>query len=343
MTDANATAPNRRPAQAARTPKIDRDDLAGDSHAKQTAAFQKDLREGLSSSPKWIPAKWLYDDRGSELFDHITRLDEYYPTRVEAEIFNAALPEIAKKVGPRVELIEPGAGNGEKAAKVLNALDDPAAVVPFDISSDYVARSGERLRERFPDLEIRPIVGDFFNPPDLPAHDADTNARMVFFPGSTIGNMERPFRHKLLSGFAKLAGHDGFVLLGLDLRKDRETLEAAYDDREGVTRQFTANILTRASREAGADFNLDNYTAYATWNDADSRVELGVQPAADQAVTIGSQSFEIAAGERIKTEHSYKFEIDRFLKEEAEPASLAEVERWTDPKGWYAVLLLRHT
>lgn len=312
-----------------------------DDHGHTAAdVFVDDLVEGLGRERKAIPTMYLYDERGSDLFDRICELDAYYPTRTEAAIFERALPEAAELIGERAFVIEPGAGNGEKAVKLLRALKNPAAVAAVDISLTYAEASARILSEKLGDVEVFPVCADFTQEHDVPDPESSVGRRVVFFPGSTIGNFAPEARLRLLRAFRRTAGDNGMLLVGFDLRKDRETLELAYDDPEGVTAEFNLNVLRRANREAGADFDLDRWRHRATWNPELGRVELEVVSEVDQTVTVGGRSFEIAAGEAVYTESSYKFTLDGFSAVLGEVGFAVE-RAWTDDGDRFAVLLAR--
>lgn len=307
--------------------------------AAQDRAFRDDVLTGLAADSKSIPAKHLYDGRGSELFTRICGLDDYYVTRTERSIYDAHLPEIAARLGPEVVLIEPGGGDGEKAEIVLSALDRPAAYVPIEISLDAVGDAATRLAERFPTVKFHPICGDFTKHIDLPEEIA-AGRRVVFFPGSTIGNFEPRTRVKILERFAELAGPKGDLLIGFDLIKDPDVLVAAYDDSEKVTAAFNTNLLDRMNRELDADFDPGAFDYEARWNSELGRVEMGQISLKEQRVSVAGESFEFAKGERLHTENSYKFTVERF-SEEATKADLRLVSHWTDAREWFCVALFR--
>jgi L-histidine N-alpha-methyltransferase len=301
----------------------------------------RDAIEGLTAEVKTLPCKYLYDERGSELFDRICETEDYYPTRTEVSILERALPEISKAVGPGEVVIEPGAGSGQKTVMLIDALERPAAIVPIDISPDYVDASCEALQQKFPGVEVRGVVADFTEPMELPEVARDEDRRLVFFPGSTVGNFEPGERRKLLKGFADLAGHGGRLLLGFDLRKDEETLLRAYDDSEGVTAAFNLNILDRLNRELDAGFDVDSFRHEAKWNPDAHRVEMHLVSEKRQVVEIDEHRIEFDAGESIHTENSHKFDADGMLGELGSLGFSAE-GTWFDEQRRFAVTLLRH-
>ncbi|MAY74560.1 MAG: L-histidine N(alpha)-methyltransferase [Phycisphaerae bacterium] len=301
--------------------------------------FLEDVLNGLSLDQKAIPPKYLYDDEGSRLFDEICETTDYYPTRTEAAIFREHIAEMAERIGPGVAVIEPGAGSGEKAVMLIDALDRPEAVVPVDISLDYVRRSAEALAERFPTIPIYPVCADFTKPMAMPAEIDPTAPRLVFFPGSTVGNFAPAQRRALLRLFADVAGAGGSVLLGVDMKKSSARLEAAYDDSAGVTSAFNHNLLARMNRELGANFEDKAFRYTARWDDKEGCVWMGLQSLRDQSVVIGDRIFEFKDGERMHTESSYKFTLGEF-ETEALACGLKTLKAWTDAKGDFAVFHL---
>jgi dimethylhistidine N-methyltransferase len=304
----------------------------------QTAAtteFLRDVLDGLSQEPKLLACKYFYDARGSELFDRICELEEYYPTRCEAEVLQRRASEMADLFGPRCVLIEYGSGSSRKTRLLLDHLREPAAYVPVDISAEHLLRSARALTIRYPGLPIRPVAADFtrhFALPPLPAADR----RIVFFSGSTVGNFQPAEAVTLLAHIARLVGPGGGLLIGVDLRKDRKTLERAYDDREGVTAAFNLNLLVRINRELAADFVLERFQHVAVYNDAASRIEMHIRSLEDQTVHLGDRKIQFARGETICTEYSYKYSIDDF-RALAARAGFAVERVWTDSEALYSV------
>ncbi|HET9597197.1 MAG TPA: L-histidine N(alpha)-methyltransferase [Anaeromyxobacteraceae bacterium] len=299
-------------------------------------AFVADLVAGLSRRPKEIPCKWLYDARGSHLFEQICDLPEYYPTRTELGIMEAHVRAMAALVGPGCALVEYGAGSGLKTRLLLQHLAAPAAYVPVDISPAALADASARLARTFPDLLLRPVCGDFTVPLALPLGDLEARRRAVFFPGSTVGNFHKPEMVAFLAMVARQCGPGGGLLIGVDLRKERAILEAAYDDARGVTAAFDLNVLVRANREAGADFRLDRWRHEARWDERAGRVEMHLVATSPQQVHVGGHAFFIDDGESIWTESSYKYGLREF----AALAALAgwRSERvWTDERAWFSV------
>ena len=301
--------------------------------------FREDVLEGLAREQKAISPKHLYDARGSDLFEAICELDEYYPTRTEAAIFDRVLAEIADAIGPGAVLIEPGAGSGEKAERLLEAMHDPAAFVPVEISRSFVEAAADRIAEGFEDVVVAPVCEDFTRglivPDDLP-----DGPRVVFVPGSTLGNFDPKARHGLLEDFAEAAGKGGLVLLGTDLKKDPAILRAAYNDADGVTAAFNLNLLTRINRELGASFDPDLFVHDAPWVEERSRVEMRLVATRAHEVRVDDQTFAFDEGEWIHTESSNKFTPDEF-DALATRAGLTLEDAWTDERTWFRVALYR--
>ena len=301
--------------------------------------FLRDVFAGLSGEPKSLPCKYLYDVAGSALFDRICELPEYYPTRTEQAIFDAHAGEIAAAVGPEAALVEFGSGSSTKTRTVLDACREsggPAAYVPLDISREHLLASAEELRCDYPDLAVVPVVADFTEPvrlPELPPHAR----KVVFFPGSTLGNFSADTARDLLARIGALVGPGGGLILGLDLKKDPAVLEAAYDDAAGVTAAFTSNLLVRINRELGGDFVPAAFRHVARWNEADGRVELFQVSERDQTVTVAGRSFTFEAGEPIHVENSHKYDPDG-IADLAGAAGWEVARTWTDAGKKFAVV-----
>ncbi len=298
--------------------------------------FLHDLLEGLAKPQKEIPCKWLYDARGSQLFERITELEEYYPTRTELAIMEANVMSMAAALGPACALIEYGSGSGLKTRLLLQYLRDPAAYVPVDISAPALASAAARLAAAFPGLDLRPVCADFTQPLRLPLEHVRAKRRAVFFPGSTIGNFHKPEMVSFLREVARQAGPGGGLLIGVDLRKERSILEAAYDDRRRVTAAFDLNVLARANHELGTSFDLDAFRHESRWDERHGRVEMHLVAKWAQTVLVGGARIAFAAGESIWTECSYKYDLPEF----AALSALAgwRTERvWTDERAWFSV------
>jgi dimethylhistidine N-methyltransferase len=303
-----------------------------------TADFLRDVVDGLAHELKTLPCKYFYDVHGSELFDRICELPEYYPTRCETEVLHDRAAEMADLFGPRCVLIEYGSGSSRKTRLLLDKLHDPAAYVPVDISAEHLLLSARALSVRYPGLAIRPLAADFTRPFTLPPLPA-AERRVVFFSGSTIGNFQPPEAVGLLVHIARLVGSGGGLLIGVDLKKDRKTLERAYDDRAGVTAAFNRNVLVRINRELGADFNIDRFQHRAIYDEAPGRIEMHLVSTHAQTVHVGDQSFRFSRGETICTEYSYKYAIDEF-RALAARAGFALEHVWTDADSLYSVQYL---
>ena len=298
-----------------------------------------DVLDGLSQDDKTLPSRWLYDERGSELFEEITQLPEYYPTRTEAAIFKTYAGEMAEAIGPEAVLVEYGAGAAVKTRIVLDALERPAAYVPLDISEDFLRAAAADLAADYPKLSVVPVAADFSAPVDLDALGIGAGHRVGFFPGSTIGNLTDGQIVDFFSAAAKTLGAGAKFLLGADLRKSPDILVPAYDDAAGVTAAFNLNLLTRLNRELGADFNVEAFRHEARWNDEKSWIEMHLVSTAAQTATIAGRSFDFAEGESIHTEISRKFDMDG-LAHHAARGGWRYVRQWTDEKDWFCVALL---
>jgi dimethylhistidine N-methyltransferase len=300
--------------------------------------FLSDVLEGLSRPQKDLPCKWLYDERGSALFEQICDLPEYYLTRTELAIMERHVRGMAEALGPGCALVEYGSGSSLKTQLLLGHLRSPAAYLPVDISPDALAGAAERLGRRFPGLPIVPVCADFTAPLELPVVPG-ARRRAVYFPGSTIGNFHKLDAVSFLSRIRAECGRGGALLLGADLLKDRKTLLAAYDDARGVTAAFDLNLLVRANRELGADFRLEAWEHEARFNDRYGRIEMHLVSRAAQRVTVGGRTFAFRQGETIFTESSYKYGLPE-LQALAAIAGFHTEACWSDPRAWFAVLLL---
>ncbi len=316
--------------------------LLAEKHAN-TGDFDDMLAEekaeilvGLQATPKRISPKYFYDDRGSELFDEICRLPEYYPTRTERGIMEANLPEIAKLVGPEAAVIEFGAGSNTKARQLLRGLDRPSAYVPVEISGDYLAEQVAELSSEFPYVNMAPVVADFTKPFDLPRHATEPRRNLIFVPGSTIGNFTRPYAAELLEVMRYEARDDGALLIGVDLIKPVDIVRAAYNDRQGVTAAFNKNVLTHLNAGIGADFEPDNFRHEAIYDQQHNRIEMRLISLCRHSVSCAGEAIEFADGEHIVTEYSHKYSIDGFI-ELAETAGWASEAVWTDEDELFSV------
>ena len=274
-------------------------------------AFRADVLEGLCASQKTIPCRWLYDRRGSELFETITRLPEYYPSRTEAAILSSNVRALADFVGPEAVVLEYGAGAGIKSRMLLSALRRPRLYLPIDIAGEYLNATVKRMQVDFPTLETWPVVSDFTADFAMPA-GLPGGRRIAFFPGSTIGNLNDSEAGALLRRMREHVGPDGAAIIGVDMTKDIDELLTAYDDPAGVTAEFNLNLLTRINRELGGNFNLEAFTHQARWNARASAIEMHLVSKIAQTVTVDDERIEFEQGESIHTESSRKYDYQTF-------------------------------
>ncbi|HEY3268475.1 MAG TPA: L-histidine N(alpha)-methyltransferase [Armatimonadota bacterium] len=301
--------------------------------------LRDDVLNGLSATPKTLPSKYFYDAAGSRLFDAICRLNEYYPTRTETAIMESRAAEMAECIGPGAVLVEYGSGSSTKTRILLDRLPDLAAYVPLDISRDHLRRSADRLAGEYPGLPVHPVCADYTAPFRLPAFE-QANARWaVYFPGSTIGNFHPNEAIPFLRRVASVVGPGGGLLIGVDLKKDTRVLEAAYNDRRGVTAAFNLNLLHRINRELGANFNPDQFQHYAFYNEGRGRIEMHLFSLADQTVRLNGTELAFEADETILTEVSYKYSLDDFARLAAD-AGFTVQKVWTDPACLFSVQYL---
>jgi dimethylhistidine N-methyltransferase len=301
-----------------------------------TSDFLDQAVAGLSSSPRMLPSKFFYDERGSDLFQQICELPEYYVTRTETEILRQHGAEIAESIGDNAELVGFGTGAGVKTRMVLDHLENLIAYVPVDISKQRLTESAEALSREIPALEILPVCADYLQPFELPTPSRKPAHIAVYFPGSTIGNMQPEVARHFLTRVARLCGHSGGLIIGVDLQKSRKVLEAAYNDSAGVTALFNLNMLVRANRELGADFDLSQWRHRAIYNQEAHRIEMHLISERAQTVHLGEEEFHFEPGEKIITEFSYKHTIEGFSALAASAGfQLARV--WTDPRKFFAV------
>jgi len=303
---------------------------------EQTRAFRDDVLAGLSAPIPAVQARWLYDHRGSELFDEITRLPSYYPTRTEMALLNGIMPEVAARIPAGSVVVEFGAGSATKTPILLEAIA-PAAYVPVDISGDYLNGSAAELQRRFPSLEVLPVVADFTRPFSLPG-GIDHLPKVGFFPGSTIGNFVPWSATDLLRQFRSLLGPGARLLIGMDRVKPVDRLLAAYDEPEGVTAEFDLNLLQRINRELDGDIPISEFRHEARWNDILSRIEMHLVAVRDVAFKIAGRRFRFVVGASIHTENSHKYGArgGRLLLLAGGWTPVAE---WTDPSGDFAEIL----
>ena len=304
--------------------------------------FLNDVIEGLSQNPKTLKPKYFYGNRGAQLFTEICTTPEYYPTRTEIKILNQNAEDIASQIGDNTALIEYGSGALEKIKILLDFLNEPVGLIPVDISEDQLFASAKNLENLYPDLEILPVAADFTKPIPIPGFSHPPKKHVAFFPGSTIGNFEPDLAIQFLEGVTKTIGLDGLLLIGFDLKKDIETLLAAYDDQRGITSSFNKNLLSRINDELGGNFNLDTFEHVARYNENKGRIEMHLKSTTEQTVLINKELFEFLAGETIHTENCYKFTKESFTAMSSK-AGLYPVKTWTDDQNLFAVMLLRTT
>ena len=305
----------------------------------EAAEFYSEVVQGLQSSPKHLPCKYLYDERGSQLFDDICDLDEYYLTRAEDQIIKQRAAEMAEQIGPGVMLVEYGSGSSHKTRALLSMLERPAAYVPVDISREHLENASQKISEAFTEIEVLPVCADFTQPFDLPESRQPPTHAAVFFPGSTIGNFERRSVRMMLQQIAELCGRGGGLIIGIDLQKDVATVESAYNDSRGVTAEFNLNLLRHINRELDGDFDLDQYQHRAVYDTVEDRVEISLVSQRDQRVTIRDHAFDFDEDEQIVTEYSHKYTVEGFAELAAE-AGLTLRKTWTDNREMFAVLHL---
>jgi dimethylhistidine N-methyltransferase len=303
-------------------------------------SFRDAVLNGLGRARKAIPCKFLYDARGSALFEEICRLPEYYPTRTEIAILEENSADIAAQMGPHCRLIEFGSGASQKVRVLLQALDRPAAYVPVDISREHLHDAATSLAEDFPSVPVIAVCADYTRSFPLPALPGAKGKRVGFFPGSTIGNFEPDGAVAFLSNYARVLGPGGEMLIGVDLKKDTEILDAAYNDRAGVTAAFNLNLLERANRELDGDLDLDRFEHLAFYSEAEGRVEIYIRSLADQQARIAGNHFHFSKDELIHTEYSYKYSVEDF-RVLAARAGFRPVDTWTDPGELFSVHYFR--
>jgi len=305
--------------------------------APESSDFLADVIAGLSSNPRALPCKYFYDERGAALFQKICDLPEYYITRTEIDILDRNRADIASHLGPDIELIGLGTGAGTKTRILIEALERPAVYIPVDISEKQLRESTVLFRKIFPDLEILPVCADYLQPVVLPSSSRKATRNIVYFPGSTIGNFEPTEALEFLRRIANFSCRGGGLLIGVDLKKDRRVLEAAYNDSADVTAQFNLNLLERVNRELAADFDLDQWRHLAIYNSSAGRIEMHLISEIDQFVHLDEQEFHVRRGEKIITEFSYKYAPEEFAAL-AGKAGFEFVRMWSDDARLFGVL-----
>ncbi|MCR9162936.1 MAG: L-histidine N(alpha)-methyltransferase [Nannocystaceae bacterium] len=296
--------------------------------------------EGLSKPQKTLPTAFLYDEAGSELFDAITDLPEYYPTRTELSIMRESLPQMAQAVGPEALVIEYGSGTGLKTRQLLRALQSPVGYVPVEISREFLMTSAAKLQDEFAQLEVLPVCADFTEPFEVPEPSKPARRRALYFPGSTIGNFRPEFATRLLRQMHEEVGKGGCALIGVDLVKDVQVLEAAYNDSAGVTARFNLNMLSRANAELGADFDVEAFRHRAVWVESRGSIEMRLYARRPTAVTLAGKRFTFETGEYIHTEDSHKYSLEGFA-ELANAGGFDVAQVWTDEAKYFSVHYLQ--
>jgi L-histidine N-alpha-methyltransferase len=315
---------------------VDRPDSPRDTPRED---FASAVLAGLTRQPRSIPCRFFYDAIGSELFEQITKLDEYYPTRTETLLLETFGAEIAQSIGPGRVLVEFGSGSSRKTSLLIGALGPIPAYVPIDISPESLQEAAGWLAERHAKLRIVPLVADFTLTRALP-RIARTEPKLGFFSGSTIGNLSHANAQAFLANAARLLGPDSAFLIGVDLKKKTSILLPAYDDSAGVTAAFNLNLLARINRELDGDFDLSRFAHEAIYNARDGRIEIYIVSLADQSARVDGRSFTFAKGERIHTENSHKYTVSEF-QALARSAGWRPARVWTDPANLFSLHLLQ--
>ena len=306
----------------------------------ESSAFEADVVGGLAATPKRVPAKYFYDGTGSLLFERITEQPEYYPTRSEIRILRDQAAAIAKLVPAGAALVEFGSGSSKKARIMLRALPPLAAYVPVDICGEMIEQEAAELRPDFPGLKVLPVTADITQAFELPAPAKAAPVRVGFFPGSTIGNFEPHEAAAFLRNAGRILGPGATLIVGADLIKPADVLNAAYNDAAGVTAKFNLNLLTRINRELGGNFNLDTFEHHAFYNRERHRIEMHLASLKRQKVKVAGEAIEFRAGETIHTENSYKYSIES-LGALARGAGWQPAAVWTDADKYFSIQAFR--
>ncbi|MBB1297030.1 MULTISPECIES: L-histidine N(alpha)-methyltransferase [Pseudoalteromonas] len=306
--------------------------------------FLNDVISGLTQQQKTLPCKYFYDDKGAALFEQITSLQEYYVTRTELSILEQYSQSIAQMLPENLSIIEPGCGSGKKVAYLLAHMANVKTFVPFEISEEMLSYSLAHLSPLFPDLAISPLLGDFTHSQMVKQLTKDTaldsQTNLVYFPGSTLGNFAPVKAIEIMNNFHRLCGVNGYVLIGIDLVKERQVLLDAYNDKAGITAAFNKNLLQRINNELNGTFNLDNFSHESRFNEQHSRIEMHLVSNCNQSVVINDQQIDFIEGESIHTENSHKYTLESF-KQLAAQANLKLEQTWQDDSNYFALCLLR--
>lgn len=299
-----------------------------------------EVREGLRKPQKTLPSKYFYDERGSRLFEQITKLPEYYPTRTELQIMRQNMPEIIRQVPPNIVLVELGSGSSKKTRLLLDHLTCISAYIPVEISEKFLASVVKELNEEYPDLSVKPVCADYTHGVQIPDIDNSSNHLMFFYPGSTIGNFRPEEARYFLGNLADMMSPGDGMLIGVDLKKDKDTLEDAYNDGKGITAAFNKNILLHINKKLDASFDLDLFRHNAFYNEEKGCIEMHLVSRAVQEVTISGESFQFEDGESIHTENSYKYSLPEFRALVNNWFSVEKV--WTDANRYFSVQYLQY-
>ena len=297
-----------------------------------------EITEGLSRPQKELPSKLFYDQRGSSLFEEITKLEEYYPTRTEVSIMNGNIGQISDTLGEGCLLIELGSGSSRKIRLLLENLKNPAGYVPIDISEEHLLESAKTLANDYPGLRIMPVYADYTKSFNVPPFNFPYSKIVVYYPGSTIGNFKPGEARGFLKRISRIAGPGSGLLIGVDLVKDHDILHKAYNDRRGVTAEFNLNMLRRINREVGADFDLDMWEHSAFYNPGEKRIEMHLESKGDQLVQVDGMEVRIEKGESILTEYSHKYTLSSFREIVSDYYGVDSV--WTDPESLFSIQYL---
>jgi dimethylhistidine N-methyltransferase len=301
-----------------------------------TADLREEVLAGLQKTNKELPCKLFYDDRGSRLFDKICELPEYYLTRTELQIMHDHGAAMAELSGPKAAVIEYGSGSSEKTGLLLDELNDPVAYVPIDISREHLLDSASRIASAYPSVEVLPVCADYEQPFQIPEPVRTPRSRLVYFPGSTIGNFHPARAARFLCRIAQRAGHGGRLLIGVDLKKDPEILNRAYNDDDGVTADFNLNLLKRINRDLGTRFVPENFQHHAYYNEAAGRIEMHLRSRRHQTVKVDDVEIEFEPNESIWTESSYKYSVDDFARLAGQAGFELETF-WSDDEDLFSV------
>ena len=307
--------------------------------ALSTERFRRDVLAGLSAPQKALPCKYLYDENGTRLFEAICESEEYYLTRTELSILEQNIDEIVALLGPKTNLVDLGSGNCLKTRLLLDHLDRPASYSPVDVAHPQLLECSARLADAYPGLVVEPVCADYTRRFTLPPPPTGSGATTFFFPGSTIGNFEPQDAGDFLQRIARLCGPADGLLVGTDLKKSPQTLNAAYNDAQGVTAQFNLNLLARVNRELEGGFDLQQFQHLAFYNPSAGRIEMHLMSRRQQTVGVDGHRFSFAKGESIVTEHSYKYTLDQFLRLAAR-AGFEVAHHWSDERRWFSVQYL---